>query len=149
MDEAARLLAAIEWTYADGDPVACAELARRIAVAGRTLDKFLNYTELVEGVTFRLPNVADGHSFEIHEWTDLNRALIGDFLGRIAADSYQQGRFLASALVIGKESSRPGEGFYGLAEDVGLLRSSNETLRLTFWFEHARLARAWYAANAV
>jgi hypothetical protein len=148
MDEAARLLAEMEWGYADGDPNACAELARRVAAAGRTAQDFLTYSQLVSGVTFRLHNVADGEPFEIREWTALDRAIIGSLLGKVAADSYQQGRFLASALVIGIESNGPGEGFYTLAEEVGLLRSSNETARLRFWLEQVQLARAWYAAHS-
>ena len=149
MDEVARHLAEMEWVYADGDPTACAELARRIATVGRTATDFLTYSQLVDGVTFRLPNVARGEPFEIREWTNLDRAIIGSFLGKIAADSYQQGRFLASALVIGVESNGPGDGFYGLAEDVGLLRSPSETTRLQFWFAQIRLARAWYTTHSV
>jgi hypothetical protein len=149
MDEAARLLAEMEWAYADGDPAACAELSRRIAAVGRTAKDFLTYSQLVDGVTFRLPNVASGEPFEIREWTSLDRAIIGSFLGKIAADSYQQGRFFASALVIGVGSNGPGDGFYTLAEEVGLLRSSSETARLRFWFEQVQLARTWYASHPV
>lgn len=147
MDEAARLLAEMDWVYADGDPAACAELIRRIVAVGRTARDFLTYSQLVDGVTFRLPNVANGEPFAIREWTSLDRAVIGSFLGKIAANSFQQGRFLASALVYGMGSNGPGEGFYSLAEDVGLLRSSDETTRLRYWFEQARLARAWYASH--
>ena len=147
MDEAARLFAEIEWTYADRDSAVCAELARRIAAVGRTAKDFITYSQLVEGVTFRLANVASGEPFEIREWTCLDRAIIGSFLGKIAAESYQRGQFLASALVIGVESNGPGEGFYTLAEEVELLRSSSETSRLRFWLEQVRLARAWYAAH--
>lgn len=147
MDEAARLLAELVWVYADGDPAACAELAGRVAAVGRTAKDFVTYSQLVDGVTFRLANVAGGEPFEIREWTSLNRAIIGSFLGKIAADSYQHGRFLASALVIGVESNGPGDGFYTLAEEVGLLRSPSETARLQFWFEQVQRAREWYAAQ--
>ena len=148
MDEVARLLAAMDWVYADGDPAACAELTLRITAVGRTAKDFLTYSQLVDGVTFRLQNVAGGEPFDIREWTSLDRAIIGSFLGKIAAGSYQQGRFLASALVIGVSSNGPGDGFYTLAEEAGLLGSSGETARLRFWFEQVQLARAWYAAQA-
>jgi hypothetical protein len=118
MDEAGRLLAQMEFTYADADPAACAELARRIAVAGRTEEDFLYYSDLVDGVIFNLPNVASGRPYQIREWNDLDRAIIGSFLGRIAADSYQLGQFLANALVIGKEANQPGDGFFTLARVV-------------------------------
>jgi hypothetical protein len=147
MDHALHMLADMEFTYGDRDPEALAELAGRIAAVGRTPDQYLIYSQLVEGVTFRLPNVAGGEPFEIEEWTHLNRAILGSFLGRIAADSYRRGRFLASALVIGFVQNAPSEGFYDLATYVGLLRSNREDARLRFWFEQAGLARAWYTAH--
>jgi hypothetical protein len=147
MDPILRRLDAIQWTYSDGDPAAVAELARRIAEIGRTPEDFLVYSDLVNGVEFQLPNVNDGRPFEIVEWTDLNRAIIGCFLGNIAVESYRQGRFFASALVIGVVANQPGEGFWSLAQEVGLLRSNSEHARLQLWLEHARLARQWYASR--
>ena len=35
----------------------------------------------------------------------LDRGIIGDFLGKIDADSYRAGKFLASSMVIGVEST--------------------------------------------
>lgn len=147
MDKSTEILAGMKWIYADGDPAACAELSRRIAAIGRTEKDMLTYSRLVDGVTFRLPNVGGGEPFEFNEWSNLERAIIGDFLGKVAADSYQQGRFLASALVIGVNSNGPGEGFYALAKEAGLLRSSSETARLQFWLEHVKLAREWYGSH--
>ncbi len=147
MDPILRRLDAIQWTYSDGDPNALAELARRISAVGRTRDDFIVYTDLVNGVTFQLPNVNDGRPFEIEEWTDLNRAIIGCFLGNIAAQTYREGRFFASALVIGVVANQPGEGFWSLAQQVGLLRANSEDARLQLWFEHVRIARQWYASR--
>ena len=147
VEQAIKRLTAMEWTYAGGDPKARAELARRIAEVGRTAEDFVTYSRLVADVTFKLSNVNGGKPFEIREWTNLDRAIIGSFLGRIAVDSYRKGKFLASALVIGVDSNGPGDGFYNLAEEAGLLSSSDEMTRLKFWFEHVRLARAWYASH--
>ena len=147
MDEVLARLEACEWTYGDRDPVALAELSRRIAAIGRTSQDFLKYSELVDGVTFRLSNVANGAPFEIREWNSLDRAIIGSFLGRIVLDSYRRGRFFASALVIGVESNSPGEGFWTLASQVGLLNSNNTDARDRLWFRQVDLARAWHRAN--
>jgi hypothetical protein len=149
MDPILRHLNAIQWTYGDGDPVALAELARRIHTVGRTKEDFIVYTDLANGITFQLPNVKDGRPFEIEEWTDLNRAIIGSFLGNIAAQTYRQGGFFASALVIGVVANQPGEGFWSLAQEVGMLQSNTEDARLRLWFEHVRLARHWYATRPV
>lgn len=147
MDPILRRLNAIQWVYSNGDPATVAELAQRIADIGRTPTGFLTYSELVDGVTFTLPNVNDGRPFEIMEWTNLERAITGCFLGNIAAESYRQGRFFASALVIGFVANQPGEGFWSLAQEVGLLRSNDEDARLRLWFEHERLARKGYTAR--
>ena len=105
VDEVLTRLEAIEWVYGDHDPVALAELSRRIAAVGRTRQDFLNYSELVDGIAFRLSNVTAGEPYEIREWTNLDRNIIGSFLGRIVLDSHRRGRFFASALVIGKASN--------------------------------------------
>ena len=147
MDEILDRLSEMEWVYGDGDPVALAELRNRIDAIGPNPNGFLKYTDFVDGVTFRLANVNNGEPFEIREWTNLERAIIGSFLGRITADSYRQGRFFASALVIRSEGTGPGDGFYSLAHDVGAIRSRNEDLE--FWLRHVNLARQWYAANRV
>lgn len=146
MDEVLQRLEQTDWSYAESDPVALAELARRIAAIGRT-ERFLSYVQRVDRVTFRLPNVADGEPFQIRDWNGLNRAIIGSFLGRIVVDSYRRGRFFASALVIRSEGDGPGEGFFTLARDVRILRANSEDARLQFWLDHVRLARAWHRAN--
>ena len=78
------------------------EFARRIRDAVREGKRTLTYSELANGVTFHLPNVNDGQPYQIdvHDWKDLDRAIVGDFLGTIVADSYRAGRFFASAIVI-------------------------------------------------
>ena len=133
--------------YADADARARKEIARRIAAVGKSQNDFITYSKLVSRITCKLANVNDGKPFEIAEWTDLDRAIIGNFLGRVAADSYCEGGFLSSALFIGVDANGPGEGFYSLAEEAGLLRTSDETARLKFWIEQIALARAWFAAH--
>lgn len=145
MNRALQRLTALEWHYAGGDPKALAELARRITDVGRTPKDFISYSQLVADVTFKLPNVHGGKPFEIHDWTNLDRAIIGEFLGRLSVDSYREGEFFASALVIGSDSNGPGAGFYSLAKQAGLLTSSDEMTRLEFWLDHVRRARQWYA----
>lgn len=147
MNDAATRLMNMNWVYADGDTKARKEIARRIAAVGRTPNDFITYSKLVSNITFKLANVNNGKPFEIVEWTDLDRAIIGNFLGRVAADSYCDGGFLSSSLVIGVDANGPGEGFYSLAEEAGLLSSSDETARLKFWIEQIALARAWYAKH--
>ena len=146
MDQVERRLNSMKWAYDDN--VARAGLARRIAAVGRAPDDFLTYTQLVEGVTFCMANVNRGRPFEIRQWNNLERSIIGSLLGQISAESYRAGRFFASALVIGAGTNGPGEGFYELAEQTGLMALTSEYARLKFWLDHVDCARRWYRAHA-
>ena len=146
MDEVLSRLSSLSWPYADRDPAALAELDRRLAEVGRRED-LINYTDLVRGVTFRLPNVDAGQPFElgVPEWRDVDRAILGDFLGRLCVDSYRKGQFLVSALAKGRETNEPSEGFWSLVSAAGLFDSRNANKRLMFWTQQVRKAHQWYA----
>jgi hypothetical protein len=148
MDEVLSKLTSMSWPYADRDPTALAELERRLADVGRRED-LINYTDLVRGVTFRLANVDDGCPFElgVPEWRDIDRAILGDFLGRLCVDSYRKGRFLVSALAKGRETNEPSEGFWHLVSAAGLMESKNANTRLMFWMEQVRKAHHWYTTS--
>lgn len=150
MDTVGQALAAIKWHYADKDERARMQLSERLAERGRK-ERTLTYSELVDGVEFRLPNVNGGQPFQIggSEWTDLDRALLGDFLGYISMESYEAGGFFASAVVVSKATGEPSEGFRVLMRQVGLLRSSKPDAALMLWSAELKKAYEWYAKNPV
>ena len=81
----------IEWRYATGDTKALSTLEERIAAAGRK--RFLiTYSELVRGVTFNLPNVQRPRTIDVTDWQELDRAIVGNFLGYISMRSYERAR---------------------------------------------------------
>jgi len=143
-----RELERTRWRYADGDLAALRELRRRMDAIGGEPEKFLNYTELVDGIEFRLANVNGGVPHRIGAWDELDRALVGDFLGRLVVDSYRDGGFFVSALVVSKEEKTPGKGFYELARQVGTLKSKDKLVELEFWMKHVKLAREWYSSRS-
>jgi hypothetical protein len=149
MTESARnRLAAMKFTF-DDDVRATREVALRIARAAAR-ERTITYSELVEGVTFRLPNVKGGLPFqlgELGEWTDLDRAILGSVLGRISADSYLEAGFLASAVAVSKTTNEPSEGFKSLVRDAGLLKATSGSAFLLFWSDQLSRAYAWYAAH--
>jgi hypothetical protein len=55
---------------------------------------------------------------------------IGELLGAVSQNQLNRQRPLLSAVAIGT-SGVPGEGFFGLAEELGLLTTGED--RLTFW----------------
>ena len=133
----------------DGDLAANREIAHRIARRAAQR-KTIFYSELVQGVSFHLPNVSGGSAFELGElgeWTDLDRRILGSVLGRISADSYAQARFLASAVAVSKTTSEPSEGFKDLVREAGFLRSSKADDFMLFWSEQLNKAFDWFESH--
>jgi hypothetical protein len=137
----------IAWHYGDKDPVALAILEERVAAAGRKRG-LLTYSQLVAGVPFNLPNVKGGEwKIDIGDWSDLDRAVVGSFLGYMSYRSYQQARFFSSALVVSKLEGLPSEGFYALLKELGLIASSRSDKAMYLWSEHVGKAHTWYSTH--
>ena len=136
------------WPYSEADPDAFAEIGRRIAEVGRR-KALIHYSKLASGVTLRMAHVSDGVPFElgVPEWSEQDRAILGDFLGKLSLESYQRGQFLASALVTSKGTQEPSQGFWNFVEELGVFASTSPTRRLMFWTQQVQLAHAWYASN--
>lgn len=136
------------WPYSEADPAALVEIGRRVAEVGRRKD-LITYSKLASGVTLRMAQVNDGEPFElgVPEWSDQDRAILGEFLGRLSLESYERGKFLATALVTAKGTQEPSQGFWNFVEELGLFTSTSPTRRLMFWSQQVQLAHAWYASN--
>src|SRR5947209_2702046 len=96
MDAIARRLAVSDWGYGAQDDAAFEEIAHRVAETGKKRS-LITYSDLVNGIEFNLDNVAGGHPYQISvgEWTSLDRAIAGNFLGRLCAESYERGKVTA------------------------------------------------------
>ena len=147
MDAILQAFRRLTWDYGDKDPKAHAELAARIAIAGRRRG-LITYSEFVQGVEFNLPNVRGGPRYiDIGDWEALDRSIVGSFLGHLSMESYQRAGFFSSALVVGKRDGSPGEGFYNLLRDLGLITSSKTDKALHLWAEHVAKAHQWYIGH--
>lgn len=148
MDAIEEKFRAIKWNYADKDPVARAELTRRIAAVARSGGDLPTYSDLVRGVEFRLHNLGEPvHVIDTADWEDLDRAIVGEFLGYISMESYAKGGFFASALVVSKADGTPSEGFFNLLRELGLIKDSRSTKAMLLWSDHVAMAQAWYTAH--
>ena len=147
-DELARRMEAIEWKWGDKDPAALAELERRVAEAGRKL-QLITYSDLVEGVDFRLPNLRNGAPYRIaiHNWSGLDREIIGSFLGYISLHSYRKAGFMASALAVNRAEYRPSEHFFRFMRELEVLPDNDEATILRFWADQVNKAHKWYKAR--
>ena len=145
MDPIAERLKAIEWEYADKDSAAVAELRRRIEETGRRF-RLISYTDLVRGVDFHFPNINNGRAYRIttYDWSGLDRRIVGDCLGFISKESYLAHGFMASALVIAREESKPSDIFFRWMEELGVLPNTREETVLKFWVEQVNKAHQWY-----
>lgn len=148
MDALATQLSAMEWKYASQDTAAKEELTRRIALEGKRLG-MITYSDLVRGIVFRVESVDGGRPYEIdvHDWSGFDRVLIGDFLGAISTESYIEGGFLATALVVNKLEFKPSDHFFQWMVKLGVLPAGDEDALLAFWIEHVNRAHIWYARH--
>lgn len=129
--------------YADLDPSARAELERRLKDTARRKD-LIRYSDLVRGILFDLPNVQSSPlELGVPEWTDLHRAILGEFLGKISCDSYERSGFLASAVAVSGTTGEPSEGFRELVRELGLA-STHGAAYLAFWGDQVQKAQDWY-----
>ena len=147
MDTVLEAFQQIEWSYAEDDPSALAQLERRISRSGRRGD-LLTYSQLVDGIEFDLPRLADRpHKIDVHSWTQLDRTIVGNFLGYISMRSYERAGFFASSLVVNKSDHLPGDGFFGLLHAIGLISAKDDVRGPIIWDEHLQKARDWYRHN--
>lgn len=136
----------IQWSYATGDPKALGELEQRIAAAGRKRG-LITYSDLVRGVRFELPNLQKPRTIDVSDWQEIDRAIVGDFLGFISKRSYEKAKVFTSALVVSKMDGSPGEGFYSLLKQLGLIPNTKSTKALDLWAEHVAKSHTWFAKH--
>jgi hypothetical protein len=148
MDAISSKLQVISWKWADSDPDALTKLETRIAEAGRRLG-LITYSDLVQGILFKVPGVHGGNPFDIdvHAWTELDRVLIGDFLGLVSARSYARAQFMASALVVSKGEYKPSWHFFQWMKTLDVLPDLDDDTVLAFWAGEVNKAHKWYKAH--
>ncbi len=147
MDDIMKRFATIRWSFADQDPRAPAQLEARISAVGRARS-LITYSELVRGVPFYLSNLKEcSRIIDVAAWQDLDRSIVGDFLGYIIMRSYERAGIFASALVVSKMDGTPGEGFYNLFELIGLVGTPRGETAYDLWVKHVSKAHDWFAGD--
>lgn len=138
-------ISAIQWRYAGNDPQALTEIRKRIITTGQNRG-LITYSDLVQGIIFRLANIRHGAPYEIDvtNWTGLDRNLVGDFLGYISGESYRVGEFFATALVVGKVENKPSDHFFAWMKHLRILPDLKESTVLAFWGDQVTKAHAYY-----
>jgi hypothetical protein len=138
----------LDWKWGDKDPAALRELERRIAEVGRRLS-LITYSDLAKDLVFHLPNLRNGAPYRIaiHNWSGLDREIIGSFLGYISMRSYRKAGFMASALAVSRAEYRPSEHFFRFMRELNVLPNNEESTILEFWADHVNRAHKWYRSR--
>lgn len=124
----------MRFSYADDDSVALIKIQERLTACALRKE-LIAYADLVRGVIFNLPTIANGQPLQlgVPEWTDLHSAILKDFLNRASFDSYLQHGVLVSAVAVRKNTREPGDGFKSLVKELGLFNSSRRNDLFEFW----------------
>lgn len=114
-------------SYADQDPDAQAAIAKPVADAGRQ-GKLISYTDFVKGIDVCISTINGGQPFRLGapEWTVLHSVIIGDFLGRLCVDTYLEGGFKGSALVVAADTMQPSQGYRDFMRQCRVLTGTSE-----------------------
>ena len=145
MDRIKAELKKIVWEYADKDMLAIKELEYRISEKGKTFG-LISYSDLVRRINFHYPNIKNGAPYQImtHDWSGLDRRIIGDCLGFISTRSYLSHGFMVSALVVARLESKPSDIFFERMNSLDLIPDLSEDSILVFWAHEVKKAHHWY-----
>ncbi|CAN5122563.1 hypothetical protein BH23GEM4_BH23GEM4_24500 [soil metagenome] len=77
----------------------------------------------------------------------MDRAVLGSFLGAISAESYLQGGFLATAIVVNRSEFKPSDQFFNWMKDLEVLPDLKEDTVLAFWASQVNRAHNWYSSH--
>lgn len=148
MDSTLAKLQETHWRWATQDSASQEEIERRIIGMARK-QGLITYSDLVKNIEFEISSVNQGRPFQIdvHNWSVLDRALLGDFLGYTSSRSYRKAGFMISALVVNRGESAPSWHFFEWMKHLDVLPDTNEQTVLAFWTEQVRQAHDWFGKH--
>lgn len=148
MDSTLAKLQDINWRWATQDSTAQAEIEHRIIARARK-QGLITYSDLVAGIDFDIPSVNGGQPFriDVHHWSVLDRALLGDFLGYTSSRSYEKAGFMISALVVNQDEYAPSWHFFEWMKQLDILPDTSEQTVLAFWAEQVHKAHQWFGKH--
>lgn len=148
MDSTMAKLHDIRWTWATQDSASQSQIERRIVAKARK-QGLITYSDAVEGIDFNIPTVNNGQPFriDVHHFTPLDRAILGDFLGYTSSRSYERAGFMISALVVNKDEYAPSWHFFEWMKQLDILPDTKEQTVLAFWADQVHKAHQWFGGH--
>jgi len=83
----------------------------------------------------------------MYNWSGLDRAILGDFLGYISMRSYEEAGFMASALVVSRSEYKPSDLFFEWMKELNVLPNTDKDTILAFWADQVNKGHNWYSAG--
>ena len=103
------------------------------------LQRLTNYSE----VNDRLAKRTGQPPFDFTQ--DAERTALGEVLGRITEETFPQTKVMLSSLVVYINENDAGDGFYSLAQRLGLLaHGAGPEARLDFWATQVKAVYAFF-----
>jgi len=148
MDSTLAKLHEVQWRWATQDPASQQEIERRIGERARK-QGLITYSDLVRDIDFEIPSVNEGRPFriDVHDWSILDRAVLGDLLGYTSSRSYQKAGFMISALVVNRDEFAPSWHFFEWMKQLDVLPDTNEQTVLAFWADQVHQAHVWFGKH--
>lgn len=147
MDDIAHKLLAKTFPYTDVNSDALRVMSQRIAEAARKKGGgTLTYGELVKDVPLHMGSRE--FTISARGFTANNRRLLSWLLGHLSKQSYLQGEFFASALVVDKKTRKPGTLFFRFVHELGALNEQTPEAESRFWQAQRLKAHEFYARSA-
>lgn len=134
-----------DWTYATRDLKALNQMRERLINIGSRYG-LISYTDLVKGITFKMNGVHDGNTFQItpDNWCGLYRRIVGDMLGYLSLETFNNHGFWCSAMVIGRAESQPSDIFFQWMVDLEVIDGKDDSYVLPFWSQQVAKAHKHY-----
>lgn len=148
MDPLLEKLKSFDWPLPDQDEAGYQQIKAKVAKAGKRR-QLLTYSDLVRGVDFHDPDRNSGKPFQLNiaGWTGLDRHIIGQYLGKLSCETYENHGFMANALVVDAINGMPSKIFFQWMEYIEAIPDKNDHEMERFWANQLRKAQAWYRSN--
>jgi len=103
----------------------------------------VSYSLLVSGITFYING--DKYIIDTHNWSGLDRRIVGDYLFQIIKDEYRKLGILSTMIVFSQESQEPSQIVQDWLKEIGAYRGD----WLKFWSGETKKVVEYYKRQAI
>lgn len=135
-------LESFESEYAQYDRKTVEILKERIFKYARYSNP-ISYSKFVSGITFYING--EKHIIDTHNWTGLDRRIVGDYLFQILKDQYRELGILSTMIVFSQDSQEPSEIVQNWLKEIGAYTGDWED----FWVKESAKVVEYYKRQSI